>query len=201
MKCTNEKWKLTKILSFRFEERSQRRGLRNDGDGNENVKTVIGLLIKTTSLHTHPLRFLRTFLCRYFTITTRKCLISRFMEDVNKRRRNFLSLSKLECGSQEINSRGGNLFTAKWNKRDRVWKNANLSEKWRFRRFLRSRSCPFHKRSLPFLRHCCHWEFLWKRKKLATLDQTKPRTRTPSYPNLSPLKLNYHTDPPKFQKR
>ena len=122
MKCTNEKWKLTKILSFRFEEQSQRRGLRNDGDGNENVKTVIGLLSKTTSLHTHPLRFFGTFLCRYFTITTWKCLISRFMEDVNKRRRNFLSLSKLECGSQEINSRGGNLFTAKWNKRDRVWK-------------------------------------------------------------------------------
>ena len=165
MKCTNEKWKLTKILSFRFEEQSQRRGLRNDGDENENVKTVIGLLSKTTSLHTHPLRFFGTFLCRYFTITTWKCLISRFMEDVNKRRRNFLSLSKLECGSQEINSRGGNLFTAKWNKRDRVWKNANLSEKWRFRRFLRSRSCPFHKRSLPFLRHFCHWEFLWKKKR------------------------------------
>ena len=186
MKYRNEKWKLTKILSFRFEERSQRRGLRNDGDGNENVKTVIGLLSKTTSLHTHPLRFFRTFLCRYFTFTTWKCLISRFMEDVNKRRRNFISLSKLECGSQEINSRGGNLFTAKWNKRDRVWKNANLSEKWRFRRFLRSRICPF----------------LWKKKrKLATLDQTRARTRTPSYPNLSPLQLNYHTDPPKFQKR
>ena len=34
-----------------------------------------------------------------------KYLIPRFMEDVNKRRRIFLSLSKLECGPQEINSR------------------------------------------------------------------------------------------------
>ena len=38
-------------------------------------------------------------------ITTWKCLISRFMEDVNKRRQIFLSLSKLECGPQEINSK------------------------------------------------------------------------------------------------
>ena len=46
-----------------------------------------------------------TFLCRHRTTTTRKYLISRFyMEDINKRRRIFLFLSKLECGSQEINS-------------------------------------------------------------------------------------------------
>ena len=38
-------------------------------------------------------------------IKTWKCLIFCFMEDVNKRRRIFLSLSKLECGPQEINSR------------------------------------------------------------------------------------------------
>ena len=39
------------------------------------------------------------------TTTTRKCPISRFMEDVNKRRPQFLSLSKLECCPQEINSK------------------------------------------------------------------------------------------------
>ena len=47
------------------------------------------------------------------------------MEDVNKRRRNFLSLSKLECGPQEINSREICLhkaFSASWNKRDKVEK-------------------------------------------------------------------------------
>ena len=39
------------------------------------------------------------------------------MEDVNERRRNFLSLSKLECGPQEINSREFCLhltFSANW---------------------------------------------------------------------------------------
>ena len=60
-----------------------------DGDGNESVKTAIGLLCKTTSLHVrHPFC---TCICRYCTTTTRKCLISRFMEDaLNKRRRNFV---------------------------------------------------------------------------------------------------------------
>ena len=50
-------------------------------------------------------RFFCTFLWNCYTTTTSKCLISRFMEDVNKRRRNFLSLSKLDCSLQEINSR------------------------------------------------------------------------------------------------
>ena len=45
-----------------------------------------------------------TFLCHFWTTTTRKCLNSRFIEDVNKPRRNFLSLSKLESDPQEINS-------------------------------------------------------------------------------------------------
>ena len=52
-----------------------------------------------------------TFLCLPYKTTTRKCLISRFMEDVNTQRRIFLSLSKFECGPncstdpQEINWR------------------------------------------------------------------------------------------------
>ena len=59
------------------------------GDGNESVKKAIGLLIKTT-LHVHNAFLL--FLCRHCTTTTWECLISRFMEDVNKRQRIFLSL-------------------------------------------------------------------------------------------------------------
>ena len=46
------------------------------------------------------------------------------MDDVNKRRRIFLSLLKFECGSQEINSRetGQHLtFLADWNKRDNAF--------------------------------------------------------------------------------
>ena len=68
----------------------------DDGDGNENVKKRNGFVTKQQ---------LCTFLCRYCTTTTWKCLISRFIEDVRKRRRIFLSLSKLECGPQETTLR------------------------------------------------------------------------------------------------
>ena len=47
------------------------------------------------------------------------------MEDVNKRRRIFLSLSKLKCGPHEINSREIRLhftFQVNWNKRGKVEK-------------------------------------------------------------------------------
>ena len=47
------------------------------------------------------------------------------MEDMNKGRRIFLSLSKLDCVPQEINSREIVLhltFSANWNKRDKLWK-------------------------------------------------------------------------------
>ena len=47
------------------------------------------------------------------------------MEDVNKRQQISFSLSKLECGPQEINSREIRLhlpFSANWNKRDTDWK-------------------------------------------------------------------------------
>ena len=46
-------------------------------------------------LRTCSARFLGTFRRRNSTTTTWKCLISRFVEEVNKRRRNFLSLSNL----------------------------------------------------------------------------------------------------------
>ena len=46
-----------------------------------------------------------TFLSRFCATTTWKCLISRFMEDVNKQRRNFISLSELEYGSLKFSFR------------------------------------------------------------------------------------------------
>ena len=70
------------------------------------------------------------------TAMTWKFLISRFTEDVNKWRRIFLSPSKLDCAPQEINSREICLhltFSADWNKRDNVWKNANAFSKGRLR--------------------------------------------------------------------
>ena len=61
----------------------------HDGDENENDKTA--------ALHVH-LAFWHISL-RPCAITTGKCLISHFMEDIKKRRLNFLSLSELEYDS------------------------------------------------------------------------------------------------------
>ena len=55
-------------------------------DGNKNA---IGLLSKTTSSHVHH-AFLYISL-PLMTTTRTKCLVSRFMEDVIKRRQTFLS--------------------------------------------------------------------------------------------------------------
>ena len=98
----------------------------DDSDDNEDVKKAIGLLRKTTTLHVH-----HAFL--YISLPSlndydAKMSNYKFFEDVNKRRRISFSLSKLECGPQEINSREIRLhlpFSAKWNKRDKLWKNGN----------------------------------------------------------------------------
>ena len=80
-----------------------------------------------------------TFLCRYCTTTTWKCLISRCTEgrteEVHKRRRNFLSLSELEYGSLEFNFGRVRLPLTKlvtWSNRDEDWKNANSLFQRRF---------------------------------------------------------------------
>ena len=75
----------------------------NDADDNENVKKTIGLISKK-QLCTCITLF-RTFLSRFCTTTTWKCLILRFMEDVNKQRPNFISLSELEYGSLKFSFR------------------------------------------------------------------------------------------------
>ena len=61
----------------------------NNADDNENVKKTIGLISKTTTSHVH-----HTFLYISFPFLhdyDLKMLISRFIEDVNKQRRNFIS--------------------------------------------------------------------------------------------------------------
>ena len=65
-------------------------------------------------------------------------------------------------------------------------------------------SCPFRKRSLPFLRQK-GFDLLWrlflsKRKKIATQGQTWTSNSDHSYPSQSPLPLHCHTDPPKRRK-
>ena len=95
----------------------------DEGDGNENGENAIGLVSKTTTLHVyHAFSYNSLPNC---TTSTWKCLISRFIEDVNKRRRIFLSLPRLECSPQEDNSTEIRLhltFLANWNKCDKVWK-------------------------------------------------------------------------------
>ena len=53
--------------------------------------------------------------CRFCTTTTWKCLISRFMENVNKQRRNFISLSELVYGPLKFNFRRvAYILQSKW---------------------------------------------------------------------------------------
>ena len=61
-----------------------------DGDDNEKVKKS-NRLNRQSNTSARAARLFCTFLCRHCTTTTGKCLISRFMEDANKRR-------ELECG-------------------------------------------------------------------------------------------------------
>ena len=68
----------------------------NDADDNENVKKTIGLIGK--KLLRRCTTLFCTFLSRFCTTTTWKCLISRFMEKVNKQRQNFISLSEVGYG-------------------------------------------------------------------------------------------------------
>ena len=64
-----------------------------------------------TTLHVH--HTFCAFLCRFCTTTTWKFLISRFMGNVNKQRRNFISLSVLGYGPLEFNFRRVRLHSTK----------------------------------------------------------------------------------------
>ena len=84
----------------------QRRGRRR-----ERQKKKVGLISKITTSHVY-----HTFLYIFFpfcTTTTWKCLISRFMEDVNNQRRNFISLSELEFGPLKFSFRRVRLQSTK----------------------------------------------------------------------------------------
>ena len=126
-KCTKKAWghvqsfvlfiKPITFLSFSLINSRRRRQQRERQNNNR--------CIKQNNRFARASRFFVHFFAVAAGNTTWKCLISRFMEDTNKRRRNFLSLPKLECGPQEINSKEIRLhftFSVNWNKRDKVWK-------------------------------------------------------------------------------
>ena len=69
----------------------------NDATATRTSKKKIDFKSKTTTLQEHY-TFFSTFFPRFSTTTTWKCLISRFMENVNKQRRNLISLSELGYG-------------------------------------------------------------------------------------------------------
>ena len=80
--------------------------------------------------------FFCTFFCLRCATATWNCLISRFVEDGNKRQHLSFSFPELWCSPLEFNSkklcqRLTNL--TRWNKCDQVWSNANSLCKWRFR--------------------------------------------------------------------
>ena len=83
-----------------------------------------------------------TFLCRRCTTATWNCLISRFVEDGNKKQ--HLSFPELWCSQLEFNCKKlcqhlTNL--TRWSKCDQVWgSSANSLCKWRFR-CRRNRRC------------------------------------------------------------
>ena len=84
-----------------------------------------------------------TFVWGNCTTTTWKCLISRFVEDLNTRQRLSLSFPEVRCSLLEFNSRKiwQHLTNSKrWNKGDKVWSSANSLYKGRFRS-LRRRCC------------------------------------------------------------
>ena len=85
-----------------------------------------------------------TFFCRRCTITTWKCLISRFVEDVNTRQRLSSSLPELRYSLLEFISRKKKLPTFDElnetpSKREKVWDSVTSLFKWRFQR--RRRLC------------------------------------------------------------
>ena len=61
-------------------------------------KKPTGFVLKQNNNFARASRLFVHFFARFCMTTTRKCLISRFMEYVNKQRRNFISLSELEHG-------------------------------------------------------------------------------------------------------
>ena len=72
-------------------------------DGNENFNKTISLISKTTTLHVHH-ALIFAFLCHFCTTTTWRCLILRFMDNVNKQQRNLIFFSLLNLDMVSWNS-------------------------------------------------------------------------------------------------
>ena len=78
------------------------------------LKTIYRFDKQNNNFARAPYFYQCKLLCRQCTNTTWKCLISPFMEDVNKPRRGFLFPSELGYVSKEFNSRRVRLHKSKW---------------------------------------------------------------------------------------
>ena len=75
----------------------------------------------------------RTFLCRHYTTSTWKCLISRFVETKSTKQRLSICFFELRYRLLEFNSRKKCQHVknwTRWNKRDKVWIGGNSLLKW-----------------------------------------------------------------------
>ena len=117
------------------------------------------------------------FLCRLCTTTAWRCLISRFVEDVNPRRLPFsfpeLWYSLLEFSSRNICQHLTIANWTSWNNCDKVWSSANSLFKWRFR----SRR-----------RRCCLISLLWSMRSLLYKEIALCRYHNVSKVSLEPAR-------------
>ena len=94
----------------------------DDGDGNpgRQKKKTIGLLRETTTLHVrHAVLYISLPSLHDYDVKMPNC---NFYGGRKQATTDLFSLSKFECGPQEINSREIRLhlpFSANWNKRDK----------------------------------------------------------------------------------
>ena len=116
-------WSLWYRLTRNIRERTQRRRRR------QRIYSAKQQLCTCSTLFC-------TFLCRYSTTTAWKCLISRFMLDVNTRQRFSFSFCELRNSPLEFNSwkiRQHLTNWKSWNRSDEVWNSANSLFGWWFR--------------------------------------------------------------------
>ena len=95
----NRRLSLNRLKPLKSPQSSRR---CDEGDGNESGKNAIGLVSKTATPHVYHASLYNSL--PNCTTSTWKGLISRFIQDVNKRRRIFLSLPRLKCSPQEVHS-------------------------------------------------------------------------------------------------
>ena len=84
----------TMISDFRSNDATATKNFKKTKQNKQANKQTIGLINKTKTLHEHHTFFV-IFFFRLGTTMTWKCRISRFMENVNKLRRHFISLVEL----------------------------------------------------------------------------------------------------------